>query len=122
GAEEEINSVAWTALLMMSAFAGIAAIALAGIARWLVEAYFRVPVRLITEAIGAFYWIALSIPFVVLTAGLRGMLQAKQRFAMLSIIGIFAGVFSFVAPLAVLPFSESLSHVVALLVVGKLFV
>jgi O-antigen/teichoic acid export membrane protein len=56
---------------------------------------------------------------VISTAGLRGLLEAYQRFGIINALRIPMGVFSFAGPLIVLPFSKSVSAVVAILVIGR---
>jgi O-antigen/teichoic acid export membrane protein len=63
--------------------------------------------------------LGLSIPVVISTAGLRGLLEAHQRFGMINALRIPMGVYSFAGPLLVLPFSQSLFPVVGVLVVGR---
>jgi O-antigen/teichoic acid export membrane protein len=89
------------------------------ISPWLVTNVLAVPDAIQNETLHSFYWLAVSIPLVIAMAGLRGMLQAKQRFDLVNAVGIPMGVFSFLAPLAVLPFSSDLSHIVIILVIGK---
>jgi O-antigen/teichoic acid export membrane protein len=68
----------------------------------------------------AFRLLGLSIPFVVTTAGLRGLLEAHQRFGLINAMRIPLGVFTFVGPLLVLPFSKSMVPVVTTLVCGRI--
>jgi O-antigen/teichoic acid export membrane protein len=56
---------------------------------------------------------------ITVTSGLRGILEATQRFRVLNLIRIPASIFLFVGPLFVLPFSSSLVPVTAVLVVGR---
>jgi O-antigen/teichoic acid export membrane protein len=78
-----------------------------------------VPLELQPETIKAFYLLSLSIPFVIITVGLRGVIAAYQRFDVLTAIRIPMGIFTFVGPVAVLPFSTSLYPIVAVLVFGR---
>jgi O-antigen/teichoic acid export membrane protein len=68
----------------------------------------------------AFRLLALSIPFVITTAGLRGLLEAHQRFGLINTLRIPLGVFTFAGPLLVLPFSKSVVPVVGALVAGRI--
>lgn len=52
------------------------------------------------EVAGAFYWMALAMPAIVLTSGYRGILEAMGRFGIINIIRFPMGVFTFVGPLA----------------------
>src|SRR5947207_671247 len=120
GEEREIPSLARTSLLLMLllGFAGTAAVLL--ISPWLVHRALNVPGALQAETLQSFRFLGLSIPFVITTAGLRGLLEAHQRFGLISVLRIPMGVFTFAGPLLVLPFSRSVVPVVATLVAGRI--
>ncbi len=120
GEEREIPSLAWTSLLLMLllGLAGTAAVLL--ISPWLAGRGLNVPGPLRNEALQSFRLLGLSIPFVITTAGLRGLLEAHQRFGLINALRVPMGVFTFAGPLLVLPFSKSVVPVVATLVVGRI--
>src|SRR6266571_2914263 len=122
GEEREIPSLAWTSLLLMLllGLAGTAAVLL--ISPWLAGRGLNVPGPLRNEALQSFRLLGLSIPFVITTAGLRGLLEAHQRFGLINALRIPLGVFTFAGPLLVLPFSKSLVPVVGTLVAGRIVV
>ncbi len=118
--EREIPSLAWTSLLLMMllGFAGTACILL--ISPWLTGHGLNIPAALQGEALQSFRLLGLSLPFVITTAGLRGLLEAHQRFGLINALRIPMGVFTFAGPLLVLPFSKSLVPVVGTLVAGRI--
>jgi O-antigen/teichoic acid export membrane protein len=120
GEGKEIPSLAWTSLLLMLllGLAGTACILL--ISPWLVHSGLNVPDAMEPETLQSFRLLGLSIPFVVTTAGLRGLLEAHQRFGLINALRIPMGVFTFAGPLLVLPFSKSLVPVVGALVAGRI--
>ncbi len=120
GEEKEIPSLAWTSLLLMLllGFAGTACILL--ISPWLAGRGLNVPAELQRETLQSFRLLGLSLPFVITTAGLRGLLEAHQRFGLISALRIPMGVFTFAGPLLVLPFSKSLVPVIGALVAGRI--
>jgi O-antigen/teichoic acid export membrane protein len=79
----------------------------------------NIPPNLRHEALVSFWLLGISLPFVLGTVGLRGIMEAHQHFAAVTALRIPLGVLSFVAPLVVLPFSTSLIPSVAALVVGR---
>jgi O-antigen/teichoic acid export membrane protein len=89
------------------------------ISPWLVERTLKVPGDLQTETLNAFYLMALSIPLVIVTTGLRGLLEAHQCFGLSNALRVPMGVFTFLGPLLVLPFSRSLVPVLAVLLAGR---
>jgi len=120
GEEREVPSIVWTSLLLMLllGLVGTGVIALAS--PYLVRSLLHIPQALQSETLRTFYLQALSIPVLIGTAGLRGLLEAHQRFDLINALRIPMGVFSFAGPLLVLPFSKSLVPVVAVLVGGRL--
>lgn len=120
GQKREIPSLAGTSLLLLLllGFVGTAAVFL--ISPWLAGHGLNVPAELQRETLQSFRLLGLSIPFVITTAGLRGLLEAHQRFGLISALRIPLGVFTFAGPLLVLPFSKSVVPVVATLVAGRI--
>jgi O-antigen/teichoic acid export membrane protein len=119
GDEKDVPTLVWTSLLLMLAMGIVGTCIIAGISPWLIHRTLKIPGVLQSEALRSFYLLALSVPVVISTAGLRGLLEAYQRFGIINALRIPMGIFSFAGPLLVLPFSKSLSAVVAVLVVGR---
>src|SRR5258708_27991364 len=88
--------------------------------RWIVHRILRVPQELQTETLRSFLLLGASIPIVTVTSGLRGVLEAQQRFRVLSFIRIPMSIFSLAGPLLVVPFSHSLIPVIGVLIIGRL--
>ena len=120
GEKHEVPSLAWTSLLLMLLLGLVGATILLGLSPWLVHRTLNVPVGLQAETLRSFYLLGISIPVVILTTGLRGLLEAHQRFDLINTLRVPMGVYSFASPLVVLPFSRSLVPVVGILVVGRL--
>ncbi len=119
GQAEEIPKFIWTALALMGMLGVIGAIVAAGLSPLLVQNTLKIPQALQKETLNAFYLLSLSIPVVISSAGLRGVLEAYQRFDLVNIVRIPLGMFTFLGPLAVLHFSNNLFPVVAVLVAGR---
>jgi len=122
GAEqiEDTPRLIWTALALMGMLGIIGTLAAASISPWLVHSILKIPQALQDETLSAFYLLAFSIPIVISATGLRGVLEAHQRFDLVNIVRIPLGIFTFLGPLIVLPFSNNLFPVVAVLVVMRL--
>ena len=118
--EQEIPALVWTSLLMMGVLGMMGALFLAWLSPWMVHKVLKIPEYLLDEGLSAFYLLALSLPIVISTAGLRGILEAYQRFDLVNAVRIPMGLFTFLGPLLVMPFSNSLHPIVAVLVVGRL--
>lgn len=109
----DVSKMVWTGLFLMSIFSLAGALFIATLAPWLVSSVLKVSTALKDEATWAFIMLALAIPAVVLTAGFAGVLAALQRFDLINALRIPMGMMIFLVPVAVLPFSESMAHVCA---------
>ena len=110
----------WTAISMMAVLGLLGAIVVAALSPWLVSNVLKIPVELQLETLKVFYLLALSIPIVIITTGLRGVLEAHQRFGLVNAVRIPLGILTFLGPVVVLPFSKNLVAVVGMLVFVRL--
>lgn len=78
------------------------------------------PTNYASEARNSFILLAASIPAVILATGLRGILEAYQRFDITNVIRTPLGLWTFIGPLCALPFTHRLDWIVAFLVAGRL--
>ena len=99
----------------MLALSFLAALVLSFFVPTLVEV-FNISNKMRNETINTFYILTVAIPIVSTTAGLRGVLEAYQRFDVVNIMRVFLGVFTFLGPLLVLFFLNSLFWIVLFLV------
>jgi O-antigen/teichoic acid export membrane protein len=119
GEDDEVPKLVWTSLLLMLLLGLLGTVVVVLITPWLTNRVLHVGGLLQRETLRSFYLLGLSIPVVTSTAGLRGLLEAQQRFDLVNALRIPMGVFMFAGPMLVLPFSTSLLSIVALLVVGR---
>ncbi|MHC1698697.1 MAG: flippase [Geobacteraceae bacterium] len=119
GQLDEIPGLFWTSMFLMGLLGIAGAILLSILAPWLVEAVLDIPMSLQMETIQSLYVLAFSIPIVIITTGLKGVLEAYQRFGLVNIVRVPMGTFMYLGPLLVLPFSRSLFPVVAVLAVAR---
>jgi O-antigen/teichoic acid export membrane protein len=118
--EDAIPPLVWTSLVLMFLLGLLGGLIIEILSPWLVHQALKVPEALQTETLYGFYLLGISIPMVTASSGLRGVLEALQRFQILNLIRIPMSIFTFVGPLLVLPFSHSLVYVVGVLVGGRL--
>jgi O-antigen/teichoic acid export membrane protein len=119
GQEKVAPPLVWAALGMMGGLGLVATALVAGISPWLVHSVLKIPAGLQAETVQAFYLLALAVPVVVVTTGLVGILTSFHRFGVLNAVRAPLGILTFVAPLAVLPYSHSLLWVTAVLVLVR---
>jgi O-antigen/teichoic acid export membrane protein len=115
----DIPPLIWTGLSLMTGFGLIGGLGAFFLSPWTVSTFVKVPSALQTETLKAFYWLSASIPIVIVTAGLRGVLEALQRFRVATAIRVPLGILTFLGPVLVLPFSHSLVPIVGVLTVVR---
>jgi O-antigen/teichoic acid export membrane protein len=117
---EEIPALVWTSLALLGCMGLAGAAATLLFMPLLLRHLLRVPAEIFDETLHAFYWMSAVIPVVVVTAGLRGVLEAFQKFGVATAIRIPMGIFTFLGPVMVLRFSHSLASILAVLVLGRI--
>lgn len=119
---DEIAPIFWTSFFLMLFVSLIGALFTFLLTPVLVNDFLKISEELQTESLNTFYLLAISIPIVTTTAGLRGVLEAYQKFGIINIIRTLLGVFSFLGPLICLAFTESLFWIVLLLIIIRIIV
>lgn len=119
---DEIPPIFWTSFFLMLLISLIGTFFAFFLTPVLVNDFFKISEKLQTESLNTFYLLAISIPIVTTTAGLRGVLEAYQKFGIINIIRTFLGVFSFLGPLICLAFTDNLFWIVLLLIAIRIIV
>jgi O-antigen/teichoic acid export membrane protein len=120
GREDEVPAVFWAAVSTVMALGVAVAVGLAALAPWLVHDVLTVPPGLEDEAIAAFRVLSVSAPVVVGGTAIRGYLEAQQRFDLTNAILLPATLLSYLGPVVVLAFTNSLPLVVSTVVASRL--
>lgn len=116
---DEIPDIFRTTIVLMLIASSIGGGIAAALTPWFVRSVLHLQGELRHEGIQSFLILAAAIPWVVVTAGLRGYLEAFQRFDLVTAVRVPMSVFSYVGPLLVLPFYQSLTPVVVVLMAGR---
>jgi O-antigen/teichoic acid export membrane protein len=119
---DEIPGIFWTSLFSMLIVSLIGAGFIVLFAPVLVYKFFNISETFRPETLDTFYLLALSIPIVTTTAGIKGFLEAYQRFGIINIVRVTLGIFSFLIPLLCLIFTSSLVWIVLCLMMVRLVV
>lgn len=107
-----------TAGALMAALGLLGGLAMAATAAWGVSQIHAVPN--VTQAVHAVQALALAMPAIVLTSGLRGVLEARHAFGAVNLIRLPLGIYTFVAPLAVVVWlGPRLDWIAAVLCLGR---
>jgi O-antigen/teichoic acid export membrane protein len=115
----EIPGTIWTALSGLVLISIAVGLIFWSCSHWVVFSLLKIPDELKIETLYSFYMLSAFIPVVVVSVGFRGVLEAYQRFDMVNAVRIPLGVFSFAAPLLVIPFSVKLYYIIAILFLGR---
>lgn len=120
GEHDKIPALFWTAMWLMCGL-GVAGLLIAEMAiPYLMNGVFNLSSEFKQEAQSALSVAALSLPFVIVSTGSRGVLEAFQRFDLVNWVRIPLGIFTFAAPLLVASYlSNELSVIAAVLVFGR---
>jgi O-antigen/teichoic acid export membrane protein len=118
GDQASVAPLVWTALGLMGCL-GLVGTVIASLFAPALEHALKAPPALQSETLRALYLLALSIPLVVSTSGLRGVLEARQRFDLANVVRLASGVFTYVGPVLALGFSRSLVPLTLVLLVGR---
>lgn len=119
GRTGDIKPLIGTALAVMILIGVLIAAAASLPLHWVVGDLLRIPSNLIGEAMSAFYLVLFSVPLVVASVAFRGILDAHQRFDLTNLVRIPLGIYTFLAPLAVLPFSHNLVAIIGVIILGR---
>jgi O-antigen/teichoic acid export membrane protein len=119
GRDAEIPALAGMSLLILFLM-GLAGLAIGSLlCPLLVHHLLKIPPELRQETLIALYLLTGSLPVVICTSGRSGILEAYQRFDLINYIRVPMGLFTYLGPLVMLPFTQSLVWVVAVLVTGR---
>jgi O-antigen/teichoic acid export membrane protein len=114
--QDELPTVVWTTNCVMAVMGIVGAIVFAAISPLLTHSLLKIPLNLQAETLNSLFLLSTSVPLVISTAGFRGILEAQQKFGLLSKIRIPMGITFFLAPVAVLLFTNSLTALIGALV------
>jgi len=122
GEANELVPAVWTGLIVM-ALLGLCGTAIV----WFSGSYaahdlLRVPEHLRRESVEAFQLLALSLPVVIGSIGLRGILEAHHSFRSINLVRIPMGIWTFLGPVLVLPMSHELGALISVLLIGRVIV
>ncbi len=120
GESSEIPSIVRSGMALMAILGICGGLVVAALSPWLVGDKLSVPVNLRSETLNSFFILAVSIPIVIITTGLRGILEGYHRFDVVNMVRAPLGALTYLGPLFVLPYSGDLPPVIAVLVLGRL--
>ena len=114
-----IVSTTFIALIFLGIFGTLILLLLAP---WLIFEKFQISPYLRSETLRCIQIIAISIPFILLDASLKGILIAYQKFLFINIQRIVLGSVMFLSPLVISLFSQSLVPIIIILVLMRFII
>jgi O-antigen/teichoic acid export membrane protein len=120
--KEEIPSLFWTSLFLMLSFSLLIVIILILLVPYLVNDVFNISKEMRPETLKTFYALAIAVPIVSTTAGLRGVLEAYQKFGIINIMRVLLGILTFLGPILFLILTNSLFWIVIFLIIIRLII
>lgn len=118
GLAEDILALAGTATELIRWLGLAAGVFFAGMAPWLVD-WLSISSALREETMVGIWILSVALPFVLLSAGWRGILEAYGRFDLVNWVRIPLGIALFLAPLVALFFASGLVPVMISLAVTR---
>lgn len=115
----ELGSITWTTGVMQTVVGLAEGVALLMAAPWLVERAFSIPPELWPEALRCFHVLALALPVIGLSRSVIGVLEAGQRFDLITAVRLPATLASYLLPLAGLALGWGLPVIFGLIVLSR---
>ena len=119
GEPATIAPLFWTGLLLMTAIGMVGTVIVLLIAPWLVTGALKISPAVTDETLSAFRVVAIGIPVVTLAAGLRGVLEAHQRFKAIAAVNGFLGAFTFLGPLLAIQYADHLAVMAGVILASR---
>ena len=116
----ELPSMVFTSVALLGVLAVLAALLLLALRRWLVIDLFHIDAGHAAEAERAIALLAVSLPFVLCSGALQGVLDGYLRFDLSNLVRIPVSALNYLAPLCVLPFTDDLGWLVGATVLVRI--
>ena len=116
---EDIPAIFWTSLLMMSALSIIASLIVVVFSKGIVYHVLKIPDALKPESLTAFIFLGCSVPVVITSVALWGVMEARQKFLHVNIVRTANGLFTMILPVVALRFTTHIGYVVLLMMIGR---
>lgn len=117
---DSVASLIWSSLVMLLVLGVFGGLVLAFSSAYIIENLLNISVSLHVEATNAFLVLAASLPVVIVTSALIGLLESQQRFHDVALIRIPLGIATFLGPIVALYFSGGLHLITLLLLIFRL--
>ncbi len=117
---EKFNSVFWVSLITSFVMGLIGCLILTSTTHLIVEKFLNIPDALKEDAKLTFMILGASLPFIISTTSLRGVISASNRFDILNKIQTPSNVLTYILPCLSYFFTLKLSFIIILIVIMRL--
>lgn len=119
GLEEEIPSVIWTSMVLISGLGILAAALIFSLSGVIVD-FIKVSPKYHQETLQSMQVMALTIPFLVWVIGMKGVLESYQKFDYTTWLRVPILITNYLIPIILLKFYPSLLGLVVVLAIGRI--
>lgn len=120
GETEKLPHLIWTSLGIHLLLGLMGGLLLAILTPLLVERVFNIPPALIADTKNTFFILAISVPVILTSTVLRGVLEASQRFDLVNAVKVPSGSLIFLLPVAGILIGFGLPGIVFFLMMARL--
>lgn len=121
GESELISATFWASIFLLTLFGLFGAFFLHMLTPWIVYSVINIPIHLVPEVVASFLFLSISIPIVVISSGLRGLLEGLGQFGKVNFVRVPMGVLTFLVPPIVAKINYNLVWVISSLVIIRIF-
>jgi O-antigen/teichoic acid export membrane protein len=119
GENHRLPALIWTSLLLLALLGTLAGLLMLLSAPWLVERLLHISPALRGEVKAALSLLSALAPFLLLSAGLQGVVEARQRYDLVNAVAIPASLTAYLAPALAMGLHWGLVPIAALLVATR---
>ena len=120
GENHQLVPLIWTSLLLLAMLGLLAGVLMLLSVPWIVQRLLRISPGLHSEAKTALFVLSAMAPFLLLGAGLQGLLEARQRYDLVNAVAVPASLASYLLPVLAISMGLSLGAIAGLLVVTRI--
>jgi O-antigen/teichoic acid export membrane protein len=115
-----VPTLIWTSLSIQLVLGFVGAVAVASFVPFAVSHVFKMPAAVVGEAKASLLMLCASLPVLLGSNALRGVLEAAQRFDLVNYVKVPAGVSFYLLAALAIPFGVSVSGIVLLSVLSRI--
>lgn len=112
GKYDEVNTVFWTSLKWISIATAIGSLCITTVLFFKNHFITLASREIYDEAFSSIFIIALTLPAVTITSGVKGALEAESKFYGINLIQTISGSLNFLTPLIVSQYSQNLFYII----------